>query len=236
MAVIKYKDGNEWVEVSGGGGLLLSDEYIKNASVSGNTLTLTKKDDTEVVFAPSMNKQSFHYQTNVVLTDEQKAQIQKIKENPNDYDMFINDTKIIGITKEGQPVYYFGFEPSAENMTINKFIIQYDGKFVVRGSDDIITSFNWMSFITAGSQWQYTQNQQDSYLYNAKELVVCITNLNGNKQMGYFNFGNDGSLGGSYQGINFYFEYDSSSPYIYYDGSSLSVSNYSDIIFIAYKT
>lgn len=53
MAVIKYKDGNEWVEVSGGGGLLLPNEYIKNASVSGNTLTLTKKDDTEVVFAPS---------------------------------------------------------------------------------------------------------------------------------------------------------------------------------------
>lgn len=53
MAVIKYKDGNEWVEVSGGGGLLLPDEYIKDASVSGNTLTLTKKDDTEVVFTPS---------------------------------------------------------------------------------------------------------------------------------------------------------------------------------------
>ena len=53
MAVIKYKDGNEWVEVSGGEGLLLPNEYIKDASVSGNTLTLTKKDDTAVVFTPS---------------------------------------------------------------------------------------------------------------------------------------------------------------------------------------
>lgn len=37
----------------GGSGSTEPDVYIKDASVSGNTLTLTKKDDTEVVFTPS---------------------------------------------------------------------------------------------------------------------------------------------------------------------------------------
>jgi hypothetical protein len=57
----------------GGSGGSEPEKYIKDASVNGNTLTLTKKDDTPIKFTPSMNKQSFHYQTKVVLTDEQKT-------------------------------------------------------------------------------------------------------------------------------------------------------------------
>ena len=41
------------ISTKGGSGGVEPDAYIKDASVSGNTLTLTKKDDTEVVFAPS---------------------------------------------------------------------------------------------------------------------------------------------------------------------------------------
>ena len=53
MPIIKYKDGNNnWVETNISS-LLLPDAYIKDASVSENTLTLTKKDDTEIVFTPS---------------------------------------------------------------------------------------------------------------------------------------------------------------------------------------
>ena len=218
----------------GGSGGSEPQKYIKDASVSGNTLTLTKKDDTEIVFTPSTNKQSFHYQTKVALTDEQKAQIQKIKENPNDYDMFINNVKIIRITTVGQPVYYFGFSDSSENMRVDRFIINYDGKFEYRGSDEIITNSNWMQFITVGNDWQYTQDQSDSNLYNAKELIVYVENSQGNKQMGYFNFGNS-NLGNS-NGDNFYFDYDASSPYIYYNGSSLSCEHINNIQYIYYKT
>ena len=41
------------ISAKGSSGSTEPDAYIKDASVSGNTLTLTKKDDTEVVFTPS---------------------------------------------------------------------------------------------------------------------------------------------------------------------------------------
>lgn len=222
------------ISAKGGSGGSEPDAYIKDASVSGNTLTLTKKDDTEVVFTSSMNKQAFHYQTNVVLTDEQKAQIQKIKENPNDYDMFINDIKIIRITKEGTPVYYFGFDSSGDALELNAFIVEYDMRFAIRASGDIITSSNWQNYITVGSDWQYTNDLQDPNLYNAKELVVYAENTQGNKQMGYFNFG-DSNLG-NHSNENFYFDYDTSSPYIIYNGFSLTLTNINIISYLCYKT
>ena len=41
------------ISAKGGSGGAEPDAYIKDASVNGNTLTLTKKDDTEIVFTPS---------------------------------------------------------------------------------------------------------------------------------------------------------------------------------------
>jgi hypothetical protein len=41
--------------------------------------------------------------------------------------------------------------------------------------------------------------------------------------MGYFNFGNSNL--GNFNNENFHFDYNSSSPYIYYDGSSLGYGN-----------
>ena len=101
----------------------------------------------------------------------------------------------------------------------------------------LITTDNWQNYITAGggSDWQYTQDQSNSDLYNAKELVVYVENSNGFKQMGYFNFGADGNLGNS-NGSHFYFDYNSSSPYISYDGSNLSCGNANNLQYIYYKT
>jgi hypothetical protein len=47
--------------------------------------------------------------------------------------------------------------------------------------------------------------------------------------MGYFNFGANGSNLGSNTGNNFYFGYDTSSPYISYDGSNLTYGNANNI-------
>ena len=71
--------------------------------------------------------------------------------------MFINDVKIIRITKEGTPVYYFGFADSPEDMRVDKFVVDLEGKFGYRGSEDIITNYNWMRYINVDG-WQYTQD------------------------------------------------------------------------------
>ena len=59
--------------------------YIKDASVSGNTLTLTKKDDTEVVFTPSGSGGSgvsgYNFTTNTLLTDDEINLIKGLADN-----------------------------------------------------------------------------------------------------------------------------------------------------------
>ena len=59
--------------------------YIKDASVSGNTLTLTKKDDTEVVFTPSGSGGSgvsgYAFTTGTSLTDDEINLIQGLADN-----------------------------------------------------------------------------------------------------------------------------------------------------------
>ena len=101
----------------------------------------------------------------------------------------------------------------------------------------LITADNWQNYITAGggSDWQYTNNQYNSDLYNVKEMVISVQDSNGNNQMGYFNFGKS-NLGSGYQGQAFYFDYNTSSPCIQYDGTYINLTNYSNLDFIAYKT
>mgnify|MGYP001773165553 CR=1 FL=1 len=54
--------------------------------------------------------------------------------------------------------------------------------------------------------------------------------------MGYFNFGANNSNLGNNTGTNFYFDYDTYSPYISYDGSFLSYGNVNNLFYIYYKT
>ena len=95
----------------------------------------------------------------------------------------------------------------------------------------LLTTSSYQTYI---SSWVIAQSEYDSNLYNAKELVVYVENTQGNKQMGYFNFG-DSNLG-NHSSENFYFGYDPSSPYIYYTGSSLSYGNVNNLFYICYKT
>lgn len=58
--------------------------YIKDASVSGNTLTLTKKDDTEVVFTPSGGSggvSGYNFTTGTLLTDDEINLIKGLADN-----------------------------------------------------------------------------------------------------------------------------------------------------------
>ena len=282
------------------------DAYIKDASVSGNTLTLTKKDDTEVVFTPSggssggsdglqrifnsrpqvedvvsqnsayIGKIVYDYNTDnqyLVLKDQKIAEVKVTKDiNPigllssqsefnnnkdwvlqwiknKSYDVTVNGCPVIDTRAVGSTFYYYWID-NLSGLKLNQGYIKFtnNSQTTLENyknqqaynsiSEDLLTSSNWQNYITvsggSGSDWQYTQDQYNSDLYNAKELVVYVENTQGNKQMGYFNFG-DSNLGNHNSEI-FYFDYDTSSPYIYYNGSSLSYGNVNNLFYIYYKT
>ena len=280
------------------------DAYIKDASVSGNTLTLTKKDDTNVVFTPSggsggssdglqrifnskshvkdvvsqnsayIGKIVYDYDTDnqyLVLKDQKIAEVKAAKNiNPigllssqsefnnnkdwvlqwiknKSYDVTVNGCPVIDTRTVGSTFYYYWID-NLSGLKLNQGYIKFTNNSQTTlenyknqqaynsVSEDLLTSSNWQNYITVsgGSDWQYTQDQYNSNLYNAKELVVYVENIQGNKQMGYFNFG-DSNLG-NHSSENFYFNYDTSSPYIYYTGSNLSYGNVNNLFYIYYKT
>lgn len=294
------------ISAKGGSGGAEPDAYIKAASVSGNTLTLTKKDDTNVVFTPSggsggsSNELRRIFNSDIereVAVLQNSAYIGKVvynsnKDNPylvlknqecvevkakkdispisllgsqsdfnknkdwvlqwiknKSYDVTVNGSPIISTRKIGSTFYYYWID-NLSGLALNQGYINFTDNNQTTlenhnkqqaynsSSEYLLTSSNWQNYITisSGNDWQYTNNQSNSDLYNAKELVVYVENTQGNRQMGYFNFGANGSNLGGCQGYNFYFDYDTSSPYIYYDGSSLSSGNVNNLFYIYYKT
>ena len=279
------------------------DAYIKDASVSGNTLTLTKKDNTEVVFTPSGGSSGggsdglkILFDSNIerevavlqnsayigkvvydsdkdnqylVLKDQTCGEIKVKKDisptsllgsqsdfnrnknwvlqwiNNKSYDVTVEGRPIIGTSKIGSTFYYYWMDNqdiitqgyiNFKDSTFHELADYNNQQKYNSVSTTLITESNWQNYITvsSGSDWQYRQDQYDSNLYNAKELVVYVENIQGNKQMGYFNFG-DSNLG-NHNSENFYFDYDISSPYIYYTGSSLSYGNANNLFYFCYKT
>ena len=163
--------------------------------------------------------------------------------NPEKYIVIVNNCVVFKTMKSGADFYYYWID----NDRIEYYYIKFtDTTFTTTDSSQpnysmaatqLITADNWQNYITSsggGSDWQSTQDQYDSNLYNAKELAVYVGNTQGNKQMGYFNFG-DSNLG-NHNGENFYFDYDTSSPYIFYDGSFLNYGNVNNLFYIYYKT
>ena len=219
MAVIKYKDGNEWVEVSGGGGLLLPDEYIKDASVSGNTLTLTKKDDTEVVFTPSGGSgggvSGYAFMSSQTFTDEDKLHLKEVYSNKNIH-MTIDYLTVVRIMSFGskrgfvvvntngassnQVLVYSIDIDSIGNIISDKFTL-FMSYYLVGNSSalsgDIITSDNWSQYISGGGggDWQTTTSSSESNLYNAKEMVLYWQDSSSMKHQSYLNFIGDFNFG-----------------------------------------
>ena len=319
------------------------DAYIKDASVSGNTLTLTKKDDTEVIFTPSGGSSGgggdytlpvatpdrlggikvYTYESmtlnesigTAVQFNEEHAKVAyvpyatyqglypgvvrvadgnglkyknglismspattttqgtvaydgktiKAKVNSiNQLTLYVPTATAssLGVVKPDGTTTTVDDNGNLQAKIDNDTIIVKDGsmcvdksqlsasnglpiggyypQILVKNSSDNFDA-TWVNLSDAllnasiSIIWQSTQDQSDSNLFNAKELVVYVENTQGNKQMGYFNFG-DNTLGGGNIGNNFYFDYDTSSPYISYDGSSLSCGNVNSVQTIYYKT
>ena len=69
---------NGVISATGGSGGSEPDAYLKSASVSGNTLTLTNKDNTTINFTPSEGSGSinaYKFSSNTTLTTEEKNQL-----------------------------------------------------------------------------------------------------------------------------------------------------------------
>lgn len=295
------------ISAKGGSGGAEPDAYIKDASVSGNTLTLTKKDDTEVVFTPSGGSSggdelqrifnSVAHMTSVVsnnssyigkivyttandnqyltLKDQKTAEIKATKSiNPitvlssqsefnnnkdwvlqwiknGSYNVSVSNTPVFLTRAVGNTVYYYWMEDNNsigqgyinfKDSTLQELADYNNQQKYKQSSTTLITANNWQNYITVSSSgWSFTQDQYDSNLYNATEVIVMLWDSNTNLQEKYFNFskdeqGNDTTLGQNWQNTNFYFNYDTSSPYVSYDGTYLSINNSNGLKFVLYKT
>lgn len=179
----------------GGSGGSEPNAYIKDASVNGNTLTLTKKDDTEVVFTPSGGSgggvSGYAFTSYQTFTDEDKLHLKEVFLN-NNIHMTIDKLSVIRIVKLGMK-YGFGVlnTNGASSNQVFIYAVDIDGNenitsdtftlfmsYYLMGSETltgtILTTDNWTSYISIPviKDWVYTTDMQDSNLYNAKEMIV----------------------------------------------------------------
>lgn len=211
------------ISAKGGSGGTEPDAYIKDASVSGNTLTLTKKDNTNVVFTPSGGSgggvSGYAFTSYQTFTDEDKLHLKEVYSNKNIH-MTIDKLSVIRIVKLGTK---YGFSvlntngassnqvsiyavdiDSNENITSSKFSL-FMSYYLVGSNNqvggEIITSDNYRDYIVIPqeSEWIYTNDVWNSDFYNAKELILIIGNDSDSSVSGtgqyYYNFSKN-STGG----------------------------------------
>ena len=230
------------------------DAYIKDASVSGNTLTLTKKDNTNVVFTPSGGSggdiKIFAFNSSTGnLTDQERENLQYCVDNPNEV-IFTIDNELVVSAKWQWNNWYFvclSFDNAEEVVkeyvigTINNSTTITGSRIGSNKNAILITNNNINNF---SSKWQIASDLSDGSLYNARELAILFENSYGKCFSYYYNFNcsfdsawDTGGLG-MYANKNFYIQVNDNTYFQwYYDGSMLhldsnSISNYR----IYYKT
>lgn len=202
----------------GGSGGSEPEKYIKDASVNGNTLTLTKKDDTQVVFTPSGGSgggvSGYAFMSSQTFTDEDKLHLKEVYLNKNIH-MTIDYLTVVRIISFGSKwgfvvvntngassnqVLVYSIDISSNgNITSDTFALFIS--YYLAGnssalSGDIITSENWTQYISAGGgDWQTTTSSSESNLYNAKEMVLYWQDNNNMKRQSYLNFIGDFNFG-----------------------------------------
>ena len=239
------------ISSKGGSGGSEPEKYIKDASVSGNTLTLTKKDDTEVVFTPSGGSsdiKSYSFSTGS-LTTEEIANLQYCVDNPTKVIFTINNIKIQNAYKEGTWWFFIGIFCNGDSRLFTYYIKAAENSTTIIGTslseqnsyNLIITQSNIDSYL---SSWHVTESLKDTGLYNAKELAILFENNETNVCYStYYNFSrsfdsiwDSGGLG-MYANKNFYIKIsDNEFSNWYYDGSSINFPGDFTNYRIYYKT
>ena len=243
----------------GGSGGSEPQKYIKDASVSGNTLTLTKKDDTTIDFTPSGGSggagvSGYAFSSSQTFTGEDKAHLKEVITGKNIY-MSIDGLTVIRMLSIGSnrgftvanlnggtdnvvKVYTVTCDSNL-NVVSSQFSLMLS--YALLGSSNqyaaAITSDNIGDYV---KPWNITTDSSDSNLYNAKELVIeFLSNGSSGRTTFYYNFG-DSTLGSDT--AKFYavpWSINSiSGGYINYNGSSIELNNSTgwNIEYICYKT
>ena len=231
----------------GGSGGSEPEKYIKDASVSGNTLTLTKRDDTEVVFTPSGGSgggvSGYAFMSSQTFTDEDKLHLKEVHLNKNIH-MTIDYLTVIRVFSMGNKIAYVVI--NTNGATSNQVFVYT----VNRDSSGNITSDKFtlfMSYYLVGNSsalsldWQATSNASESNLYNATEMVLYWTDNNDLKNQTYLNFtanlnlevGQTLGTGWVEQSIRIDV---SREIFFKYDGSSINLYSSKSLDFILYKT
>ena len=226
---------------SGGGGSE-PDAYIKSASVSGNTLTLTNKDDTTVAFTPSggsgeggiiRKKVSMGFINTEAKWNENKDWL---NDYTGKYDIYVEDWPIIGDywenrhNSQARRILYYCY---ANNNTLKSIWILYnyvEGQGYVLApysqqqqynspEEIIITNNNWQSYISvSGSDWHITTSLDAGIFFNATELVIFWQDNSYNRHQTYLNvscdyWGNNGQNWGNSSWANTPIYLDNYEPY-----------------------
>ena len=231
------------------------DAYIKDASISGNTLTLTKKDDTEVVFTPTGGSGgdikifAFISSGTSNLTNQERENLQYCVDNPNKV-IFTIDNQLVVSAKWQWNNWYFvclSYENNEEVVreyvigTINDSTTITGSRIGINKNVILITNNNINNF---SSSWQVASDLSDGNLYNARELAILFENSNGKCFSYYYNFNcsfdsawDTGRLN-MYANRYFYIQTDENEyGSWYYDGSAINFpGNFSTNYRIFYKT
>lgn len=240
------------ISAKGGSGGSEPDAYIKDALVNGNTLILTKKDDTEVVFTPTgsggdIKSYSFPISS---LTVEEIANLQYCVDNPTKVIFTINDIRIQNVYKNGNNWYFIGiFYLGGSRLSIysirtaaNSTTIIGTSFSTLYSSDTIITQSNANNYL---SLWQVADSLEDSNLYNARELVILLENSDGKCFSYYYNLScsfdsayDQGGLGMYYANKNFFLQLSENRYGLWnYNGSEININlDYINNYRIYYKT
>ena len=239
------------------------DAYIKDASVSGNTLTLTKKDNTNIVFTPSGGSSGgvsgYAFTSGQTFTDEDKLHLKEVYLNRNIH-ITIDSLTVIRIFSMGSKMAYVVINTngatsnqvlvytvnwdSSGNITSDTFALLLSYYLVGNSSalsGDVITSDNWQNYINVGGgDWNYT-SYSDGSLYDAKELVIFYKLPGGQYSWKYINCsadqtGNTGMTLGTGNLMNQMFSLESDNYYCWFDGSSFQFNGSGTCLGVFYKT
>ena len=234
-------------------------EYLKNASVADNKLTITKSSGDTIEFSGGSSggggvQLNYNILSTATFTQQDKEVIKSAIKFGTGF--FIDKCKVIRMISVGSRRIFviwnhngatdnhvIGYQVDIDadmNVTSSVFTTFID--YVLVGSNsaisgDIITSDNWESYIhLSTSEWTRAANESDANLYNAKQLLVATYYKNYYYQ-GIFRFcdsnGNETILGNQI----FQSFYLGNQLAVMYNASSLiPTSNDANFQYIYYKT